>query len=237
VWSDEFDAEAGTPPDAENWNHDVGTDWGNRQLEFDTDRVDNAHHDGAGSLIIRALEENYEGRAYTSARLNTRHLFSARYGRFEARIRMPEGKGIWPAFWLLGANFEEQIWPNCGEIDVFELRGSDPTTVHGSLHGPGYSASGALSRAFELASGSFTDDFHLFAIEWSPDSISWFVDGTVYQTRRTDDRSFYHGGWVFDHDFFMILNVAVGGHYDGSPSENTVFPQEMLVDYVRVWKQ
>jgi len=236
VWQDEFAGPAGQSPDAAKWRFDVGTDWGNAQLEYDTARPVNVSLDGAGRLAIVAREESYLGSAYTSGRINTRDLFEYEHGRFEARIRLPFGQGIWPAFWLLGGNFDTVGWPACGEVDIMEYRGQEPNIVHGSLHGPGYSGGSAITGRYTLPGPSgFDDDFHVFAIEWDSDSITWIVDDTRYQTLSPRDLP---GGatWAFNHPFFIILNVAVGGHFVGSPDATTVFPQTMLVDWVRVYR-
>ncbi len=234
VWSDEFEGAAGQSPDSTKWRFDIGTDWGNDQLEYDTDRPENVSLDGSGNLVITAIEESYAGRDYTSGRINTWGFFEQERGRFEARIKLPVGQGIWPAFWLLGSNFDQVGWPACGEIDILEYRGQEPSIVHGSLHGPGYSGGSAVTGSYTLPSGGFNDDFHVFAIEWDATSISWFVDDQLYQTVTSSDLP-GGAGWVFDHPFFIILNVAVGGHFVGPPDASTEFPQTMLVDYVRVY--
>jgi beta-glucanase (GH16 family) len=240
VFSDEFDAPAGTPVDTSKWYFDTGDNPSNAERQYYTDSTRNAVHDGNGNLVITARKENpadyrcWYGRCeYTSARLTTAGKFRTTYGRFEARIKIPRGQGIWPAFWLLGDNFGQVGWPDCGEIDIMENIGREPSTVHGTIHGPGYSGGGGIGAAYTLPNGQqFADDFHVFAVEWSPNRIAWSVDGHVYQVRTPADL----GGrrWVFDHDFFLILNVAVGGHWPGDPDGSTQFPQRMLVDYVRV---
>ena len=242
VWSDEFEAGAGAPVDPTKWKHDVGGGgWGNNQLEYDTSRVDNVSHDGAGNLVLTARRETFTGtdgrtREYTSARINTSGRFEHAYGRFEARLRLPVGKGIWPAFWLLGSDIGRVSWPACGEIDIMENVGHEPSVNHGSLHGPGYSGATPMTGLFRLPAGQrFTDDFHVFALEWEPAAIRWYVDGALYQT-RTPSSLPAGTRWVFDHPFFIILNVAVGGNWPGPPDANTVFPQSMLVDYVRVFR-
>lgn len=235
IWEDQFEGPMGELPDSTKWRFDIGTDWGNAQLEYDTNRPENASLDGQGNLAIIARKENYRGCNYTSARINTRDLFEYAYGRFEARIRLPIGRGIWPAFWLLGANFGEVGWPSCGEIDIMEYRGQEPSIIHGSLHGPGYSGGNAITKSYQLQSGKkFSEDFHIFAIEWDPGSITWYVDDIAYQTITQNDLP-SGKKWVFDHPFFIILNVAVGGHFVGPPDAGTVFPQTMLVDWVRVY--
>jgi len=232
TWEDEFTGAAGTRPNQANWRYDVGTDWGNAQLEYDTDRASNASLDGAGNLAIVARAESFLGSAFTSARLTTAGLLEQRYGRFEARMKLPTGRGLWPAFWLLGANVDQVGWPQAGEIDIMEYRGQEPNLVHGSLHGPGYSAGNALTRRFDLGEERFDDDFHVFSVEWDEDQIEWRVDGQLYHEVK---RSYVSGAWVFDHPFYIILNLAVGGGYVGPPDGGTVFPQTMLVDWVRVY--
>jgi beta-glucanase (GH16 family) len=233
VWQDEFEGPAGQSPDPSKWRFDIGADWGNAQLEYDTDRPENVALDGAGHLAITARKESYRGQEYTSGRINTRGLFEHTLGRFEARIRLPVGQGIWPAFWLLGANFETVGWPACGEIDIMEYRGQEPSVVHGSLHGAGYSGGEAVTGRVELEGESFDDDLHVFAVEWDADWITWMVDGVRYQTVSPHDLP-EGGTWAFDHPFFIILNAAVGGHFVGPPDAETSFPQTMLVDWVRV---
>ena len=235
VWSDEFDGPAGQSPDSANWTFDIGTDWGNAQLEYDTDRPENVSLDGLGRLAITAREESYQGRDYTSGRINTSGKYQRTRGRFEARIKLPVGQGIWPAFWLLGADFGTVGWPQCGEIDIMEYRGQLPSVASGALHGPGYSGGGALGSYYTLPGGAnFNDDFHVFAVDWDSNSITWSIDDQAYMTIGPSDIP-QGTDWVFDHDFFIVLNVAVGGNYVGPPDQTTVFPQTMLVDYVRVY--
>jgi beta-glucanase (GH16 family) len=235
VWEDEFEGSAGQLPDAGNWRFDIGTDWGNAQLEYDTDRPENVSLDGEGHLAIVARREAYQGQDYTSGRINTSGLFDFTYGRVEARIQLPAGQGIWPAFWLLGANFPAVGWPACGEIDVMEYRGQEPAVVHGSLHGPGYFGAGAVTEAHERPDGGYDGAFHVFAVEWHEDEITWMIDGLPYHSVTPGDLP-PGRPWVFDHPFFIILNVAVGGHFVGPPDASTPFPQTMLVDWVRVYQ-
>jgi beta-glucanase (GH16 family) len=234
TWSDEFEGSANSRPDATKWTYDLGHNngWGNQELQTYTDHLDNVHLDGKGHLIIRA---DRAGTGYTSARLKTQGLFAARYGRIEARIRVPAGRGLWPAFWMLGTGFPGTPWPQSGEIDIMEHVGRDPMVAHGTVHGPGYSGGAGLSGKYILpGSARFADDFHVFAIDWRPGSITFQVDGTSYHT--VTPASLPAGApWVFDAPFFLLLNVAVGGLFPGPPDETTVFPQEMMVDYVRVF--
>jgi len=232
VMQDEFDTDGA--PNSTIWKYDIGTGtngWGNNELQFYTDRVDNVKVEN-GVLLITAKEESYEGSAYTSARLLTKGLFAQAYGRFEARIRLPYGQGIWPAFWLLGAD-DEDIWPNIGEIDVMEYRGQKPTEILGSIHGPGYSGGEAISKSYILENDRFDTGFHVFGIEWAPEYINFYVDDVLYNQITPADVT---GEWVFDQPFYILMNVAIGGSFVGSPNSETTFPQTMLVDYVRVYK-
>ena len=234
IWQDEFEGLAGQLPDPAKWVSDVGTDWGNAQLEFDTDRAENVSLDGDGNLAITARRENFGGQEYTSGRIKTKGLFEQTHGRFEARIKLPVGQGIWPAFWMLGGNIDEVHWPQCGEIDIMEYRGHEPRVLHGTLHGPGHFGDNSISRKHVLGQGGFNLGFHEFAVEWEEGSITWFVDGYAFHTATQADLP--HGAtWVYNRPFFILLNVAVGGRWPGSPDGTTVFPQTMLVDFVRVY--
>ncbi len=241
VWSDEFNGANGSSPDAANWVFDIGGNgWGNQELETYTNRAANARVED-GNLVITALEENFTGpdavtRSYTSARVKTAKLFTQAYGKFEARIKIPAGQGLWPAFWMLGENIDQAGWPECGEIDIMENIGKEPSTVHGTLHGPGYSGAEGIGAPFALPDHArFADDFHLFAVEWEPKVIRFYVDDTLYKT-VTPSNLPAGAHWVYNHPFFLLLNVAVGGPWPGSPDSTTVFPQTMLVDYVRVYR-
>jgi beta-glucanase (GH16 family) len=239
VWSDEFDGAEGSLPDAKKWHLKVNGDGGgNQELQFYTARAENAHQQG-GHLVITARKEHFQGpdgraRDYTSARLETKGLFARTYGRFEARLKIPRGQGMWPAFWMLGADHDVAGWPGCGEIDVMENIGREPATIHGTIHGPGYSGGHGIGAPATLPGSSFADKFHVFAVEWRPDRIDFFVDDTRYATRRPSDLP--HGTrWVYDHPFYIIVNLAVGGGWPGSPDATTHFPQQLVVDYVRVY--
>jgi beta-glucanase (GH16 family) len=236
TWSDEFDATDGTPPDPNTWTPEIGGDgWGNQEREYYTGELANAVQQG-GSLVITATPDGASGRScwygacrYTSARLITQGHFSQRYGKFEARIQIPAGQGIWPAFWLLGDNIDDVGWPACGEIDVMENIGSTPATVYGSVHGTGVSH----TASYDLAAGAFADDFHVYGIEWEPQTVRFYVDGDLYDTRTQQGSG---GTWPFDDGpEFLLLNVAVGGSWPGDPDASTVFPQQMKVDWVRVY--
>ncbi len=240
LWSDEFDAAAGSPIDSQSWTCEVGGHgWGNNELEYYTDRVENAAHDGAGNLVITAREETLDGSSchygeclYTSARCITQDKVEFTYGRVEARIDIPNGQGIWPAFWMLGANFPEIGWPLSGEIDILENVG-EKNVVYGALHGPGYSGAGNIGHVYR-ADVNFDEGFHVYAIDWDENVIRWYVDGELVNLTSAKDLD--GASWVYDHDFFLLMNVAVGGYWPGNPDETTTFPQEMIVDYVRVYQ-
>ena len=210
------------------WNFDIGNGadqgipgWGNNELQYYTDRPENVTIEN-GALKITAIKESFEGSGYTSARITTKDKFELQYGRFEARIQLPWGQGLWPAFWMLGANSDEVIWPDCGEIDIMENRGSEPTLINGTVHGPGYSAGESITKSYDLLNDRFDTGFHIFGIEWGPSYINFYVDDVLYNQITPQDVT---GEWVFDRQpFYIIMNVAVGGNYGGPPNENTVFP-------------
>lgn len=236
IWQDEFDGADGARVDATKWRYDVGGDgWGNAQLEFDTDRIDNSSLDGQGHLRIVAKRESFSGRQYTSARLNTAGKFERAYGRFEARIKLPRGQGIWPAFWVLGANVSNVGWPGCGEIDIMEYRGQQVRNNRGSLHGPGYSGGGNVGKEID-AGLDLSQAFHTYAIEWDPGRVIFKIDNDAFFTATPADLP-AGTTWVYDHPFFIILNLAVGGTYVGNVDGSTTFPQTMLVDHVRVYER
>jgi beta-glucanase (GH16 family) len=156
------------------------------------------------------------------------------YGHIEARIKIPYGQGIWPAFWMMGADFSTVNWPGCGEIDVMENIGKEPTKVHGTIHGPGYSGSNGPTSTYTVPGvDKVADDFHVFAIEWEENEIRWYVDGVLYATKTPKDIG-SGNTWVYNKPFFILLNVAVGGGWPGNPDSTTVFPQTMTVEYVRI---
>lgn len=238
IWSDEFDQPDGSPIDETKWTHDVGNNngWGNAELEYYTERVENSYienPDGKnGVLVIKAIKEKYERLAYTSARIVTRGKFEQTFGRFEVRAKIPYGQGIWPAIWMLGAN---SSWPRGGEIDIMENIGKEPNIVHGTIHGPGYSGAKNLGKPYSLPEGQrFADDFHLYAVEWEPNVVRFYVDNQLYFTVTPADLP-EDAPWVYDHPFYLIMNVAVGGGWPGRPDTTTVFPQTMQVDFVRVY--
>ncbi len=242
VWADEFNGAAGAGPDPRRWRMETGGGgWGNGELQYYTDSTRNASLDGEGNLAITARRGSPAGASchygpclYTSARVISADRFSQAYGRFEARLKVPEGKGFWPAFWMLGENVYTDGWPLSGEIDVMEHLGREPRAAVGSLHGPGYSGVRAVTSSYELPRGQAVGDaFHVFTVDWAPDSVTWYIDGVEFLRKESADVS---GPWVFDHRFFLLLNLAVGGDWPGPPDEATEFPQALLVDYVRVYQ-
>ncbi len=244
VWSDEFNGPDGSRIDPTRWTAEVGGEgWGNRERQYYTQQRENATIEN-GCLVMTAIKESLDGVQcwygpceYTSARLNTQVKFERTYGRFEASIQVPQGQGIWPAFWLLGSNIITEGWPACGEIDIMENIGKEPSIVHGTLHGPSYSSGNGIGGKHSLKPGQrFSNEFHVFAVEWEPQVIRWYVDGQVYQTRTPSDVP-PGKAWVFDHPFFILLNLAVGGDWPGDANDTTVFPQKMRVDYVRVYQR
>lgn len=249
-WSDEFNGGDGAAVDTTKWTDDAGATVPsyNNELEYYTNATDpsapnyttaNAHQDGLGNLVIQANQEAvpydvcwYGACQYTSARLKTLGLFSQQYGRFEARIKIPKGQGLWPAFWMMGA--DGSAWPSCGEIDVMENIGSRPAVLVGSAHGPNYTGS-AISSTYTLPPGNLSDDYHVYAIQWKQGEIDYYIDNTLYET-ITPASMPLNGIWEFDKPFYILINLAVGGNWPGSPDATTVFPAQMLIDYVRVYQ-
>ncbi|QPC81295.1 family 16 glycosylhydrolase [Phototrophicus methaneseepsis] len=244
VWSDDFDGDSGEPINDEYWTCEIGGEgWGNNEWEYYTTSLDNVSQTGDGTLAITALRgqpENgdrcwYGQCAFTSARCTTQDKVEFTYGRVEARIKIPGTQAIWPAFWMLAANFQQVPWPNSGEIDIMENVGYEPEAVHGTIHGPGYSGASGIGNSYRMDDlSAFADDFHTYAIDWDPYVIRWYVDGELFSTISMNDVGGYE--WVYDHDFFIIMNVAVGGSWPGTPDETTEMPQQMLIDYVRVYE-
>jgi beta-glucanase (GH16 family) len=242
VWSDEFNQPDGSSPNPTNWTYDIGNNggYGNNELEYYTSRTNNARIEG-GQLVIEADQESYGGQNYTSARMLTQGLGSWTYGRMEASIKIPRGQGIWPAFWMLGTNINSVGWPTCGEVDIMENIGkvSDQGTDHGTIHGPqgsgDYNGGAGVGGTYTLPGGAaLADGFHTYAVQWTTNQIQFFLDTNLFFTATPASLP---GGstWVFSQPQFLILNVAVGGQWPGNPDGTTVFPQQMLVDYVRVY--
>ena len=242
VWADEFNGPAGAGPDSSKWNFDVGgTGFGNNELEYYTSRPSNASLNGEGDLVITARAEKYTGsdgvtRNYTSARLQTLHKFEFKYGLLEARIKVPSGQGLWPAFWTLGneAYENEANYPGCGEIDVMEMIGSEPNILDGTLHGPWPWAPNGIGAELESAA-PLSAEFHTYGVRWEPEQISFLLDGSVYKTIKRSELP-AGAAWPFQHPNFLLLNLAVGGNWPGPPNASTQFPARMEVDWVRLWQ-
>ena len=237
IWSDEFDGPANTPPDSSKWVYNLGHDddgWGNKELQAYTNSLENVHQDGQGHLIIRARKD--KSGSYTSARLTTKGKFTPLYGKIEARIKLAAGQGVWPAFWAMGADIGAVGWPECGEIDIMENIGREYSIQHASLHGPGYSGTESVTGTVSLSGGRrLSNDFHVYGMIWTKDRIEFVLDGQPYLT--TSPASLPPGKpWEFNKPFFLILNLAIGGTWPGPPNKSTVFPNDMTVDYVRVYQ-
>lgn len=229
-WSDEFDGNAVDPA---KWGYDLGgSGWGNNELEYYTNSPDNAYV-GNGTLIIQAKQQNQGNRHYTSARLLTKGKKDFAFGRVDVRAKLPQGKGLWPAIWMLGSDIDQNNWPVCGEIDLLELRGQEPNKMLTTMHfGNSFADHRLKGTEKTLASGNFSDAFHLFSVVRSKDQLRFFLDGQLYYTFASGDASPY----PFNNPFFVVLNVAVGGDFLGSPDGSTAFPQQMQVDYVRYYQ-
>jgi beta-glucanase (GH16 family) len=247
VWSDEFDGPAGGRVDTTRWRFDIGDGcasgncgWGNNEKEYYRDAAENIAVNGHGQLQIvgrvapPGLSCYYGPCRYTSAKITTRGKEFFSPGRVEARIRLAAGQGLWPAFWLLGKS--SRPWPDCGELDVMENRGSNPRKTSSAVHGPGYSGNTPIVHVREFKTGSATDAFHTYAVEWDSLHIRFLVDAVPHYTVTRHEVEAY-GSWVFDQPFFLILNLAIGGHFDGDPKSDSIFPATMLVDYVRVYRR
>ncbi len=232
VWQDEF---SGETIDEAYWTHEVGGHgWGNGEAQHYSAEPKNSYVEG-GYLIIQALQENVHGKRFSSARLITKEKVEAHYGRIEARIQIPYGQGIWPAFWMLGNDMDKVGWPYAGEIDIMENVGHEPSIIHGTLHGPLYSGADGVGGSKRLPSKArYADDFHIFAIEWEEEEIRWYMDDQMYWKLTP---AAVPGDWVYDHPFYLLINVAVGGQWPGYPDDTTSFPQMMKVDYVRIYER
>jgi beta-glucanase (GH16 family) len=249
VWSDEFNGAAGAPVDTTRWRYDTADGcgagncgWGNNEKEYYRAAPENIALDGQGQLRIVARQAPagltcyYGPCRYTSAKITTRGKMEVLPGRVEARIKLAVGQGLWPAFWMLGRNIAAVGWPASGELDIMENKGSDSLRTSSAVHGPGYSGNTPFVHVQPLARGTIASDFHTFAVEWDSLRIRFFVDDSVHYVVARSDVAHY-GNWVFDQPFFVILNLAVGGNFDGDPQSDAIFPATMLVDYVRVYKR
>jgi beta-glucanase (GH16 family) len=236
AWADEFTA---VSLDAAAWSFENGDGcpglcgWGNNELEYYTNRPDNLFFQD-GKMIIEAKKESYSGKNYTSSKILTRDKKTFKYGRIDIRAKLPKGKGIWPALWLLPQSNVYGGWPRSGEIDMMEVVGHEPNKTYGTVHyGPG-PGSIQISRNYTLPAGTFNDEFHVFSLEWKLDQIKWFVDGNLYSTVNKADVG--SNTYPFNEDFFFIFNLAVGGNWPGNPDASTYFPQWLIVDYIRVYQ-
>jgi beta-glucanase (GH16 family) len=249
TWSDEFEGPAGARIDSTKWDYDIGDGcargncgWGNKEKEYYTDSPSNVTLNGRGQLMIVARTAPaglrcYYGRClYTSAKVTTREKLLVEPGRVEARIRLSAGKGLWPAFWMLGRDVATMGWPAGGEIDIMENKGSEPTISSSAIHGPGYSGATPFAHRNRLGRGSLTYDFHIFAVEWDSLGAKFYVDDVPHYSVTRGQLQRY-GRSILDQPFFLILNLAVGGHFDGDPQSDAIFPATMLVDYVRVYRR
>jgi len=236
TWQDEFN---GTTLNSAYWSNQNGDGcpdicgWGNNELEYYTPRPENLFFQD-GKLVIEARKENYSGKQYTSSKILTAGKKTFKYGRIDIRAQLPKGKGIWPALWLLPQDNVYGAWPKSGELDLMELVGHEPNKVYGTAHyGPG-PGSTSTSRGYTQPTGDFSDQFHVFSLEWKADQVKWYVDGNLYSTLNKADIGALQ--WPFNESFYLIFNVAVGGYWPGNPDATTYFPQWMVVDYIRVYQ-
>lgn len=240
IWQDEFDSVARIAPNSQKWGYNLGGDgWGNEELEYYTNSINNAFVEN-GVLTIHVIEESYKNRSYTSARLVTDHLFSTSEGRIEVKAKLPYGQGIWPAIWLLPQNNTYGSYEKNGEIDIMELVGNDMNTTYGSLHyymnGKVHSAVNVNDETVSFSKVDYSKEFHIFAVEWNQNWMRWYVDGHPYGSIRMEKLFNNPSFQPFKQPFYILLNVAVGGTWPGAPNEKTKFPQEMIIDYVRVYQ-
>jgi beta-glucanase (GH16 family) len=237
AWSDEFTQPDGSSPDPAKWGFETGGNgWGNNELEFYTDRTNNVRIED-GKLVLEAVKEKYQDKNFTSGRILTQGKWSWTYGLVEARIKIPRGRGIWPAFWMLGTSITSNSWPNCGEIDIMENIGREPGTIHGTVHGPGYSGAHGIGKPVSLPDGAaVADDFHVFAMDCEPGSVTWFMDGKKYFS-ITPANLPPNTKWVFDKPKYLLFNLAVGGMWPGYPDATSTYPQRLVVDYVRIYQK
>ena len=239
VWSDEFEADQ---LDSDRWSFQLGTGsqfglvgWGNNELQYYTEREENVFIED-GFLNIVALEESFGGMNYTSGRIRTIDKADWKFGKFEIMAKLPEGQGMWPAIWMLPTEEVFGGWPKSGEIDIMELVGHLPSTVHGTVHfGKDWPDNKQNTSTYSLQDGKFSDDFHLFSIEWEEDEIRWYVDGQLYHIIKPGDLE--PENYPFNEEFHLLLNLAVGGDWPGNPDSSTLFPQSLVIDYIRVFEK
>lgn len=233
VWQDEF---AGTAIDGNSWTFEEGGHgWGNAELQYYTKRAENAYL-ANGKLVIEARRENYSGSTYTSARLTTQGKREFMFGRIDIRAKLPKGQGIWPALWMLGDDFKTVGWPACGEIDIMEVLGHEPNKTYGTIHwgNQGASSSQKTTGSLTLKQDDFSQKYYVFSLVWRQNRLEWYVDDVLFFTTTNQNVA---GSYPFNKPFFFIFNVAVGGNWPGAPNASTTFPQQMQVDYVRVFQQ
>ncbi|RYY56997.1 MAG: glycosyl hydrolase family protein [Chitinophagaceae bacterium] len=236
VWEDNFDGPAINPA---NWAFQTGDGcpnvcgWGNNELEWYTSAADNLFFQD-GKMIIAALKQSYSGKEYTSSKLLSQGKKTMKFGRVDFRAKLPYGKGIWPAFWMLPENVGSG-WPRTGEIDIMENVGHERSTTHGTLHfGPG---PGSTQKTHSTTiTGNLSDEFHVFSLIWVEDKIQWLLDGQIFATANKEDLELGTASYPFNADFFFIINLAVGGNWPGSPNAETIFPQYYIIDYIRVYQ-
>lgn len=239
VWADEFDYTG--QPDTAKWNYDLGDGcpdlcgWGNNELQYYTKRPENVRAEN-GHLIIEARRETHKTRNYTSARILTRNREAWTYGRFEIRAKLPSGRGTWPAIWMLPENWPYGGWPESGEIDIMEHVGHEPEFIYGSVHTAAYNHMEGTQYTDTLRIRDAESAFHVYAIEWTPDNIKWYVNDRKFAEFKNEQKTFKE--WPFDKPFHLILNIAVGGNWGGAYGvEENIWPQKMYVDYVRVFQK
>lgn len=234
VWSDEFATDG--MPDTSKWSYDIGGNgWGNNELEYYTNaRQENARVVG-GNLVIEARKESFGGRNYTSARLLTKNKAKWTYGKFDIRARLPKGRGTWPAIWTL-ANTTPLNWPDDGELDIMEEVGYQPNMIYGTAHNKLYNGANGQQKGGNVLIRDAQDSFHVYSMEWTDTEVTWYVDGNFYFTYNNPNAG--NDSWPYNKDFFLILNLAIGGNWGGAQGvDDTIFPQSMLVDYVRVYQK
>lgn len=234
VWSDEFNTDG--KPDSTKWGYDVGgTGWGNNELQYYTNaRPENARVSG-GNLVIETRKESFGGKNYTSARLLTKGKAQWTYGKFEIRAKLPRGRGTWPAIWTLAAT-NPLVWPDDGELDIMEEVGYDPNMIHGTAHSKLYNGANGKQKGGSVLIKDAQDSFHVYSMEWTASSVAWLVDGNFYFVYNNPNTG--TDAWPFLRNFFLILNIAIGGNWGGVQGvDDSIFPQSMLIDYVRVYQQ
>jgi len=233
VWSDEFEKDG--LPDNTKWNYDIGGNgWGNNELQYYSNRSENARVSN-GNLIIEAKKESLSGRSYTSARLLTKGKAHWTFGKFEIKAKLPSGKGTWPAIWLLAAT-DPLRWPDDGELDIMEEVGFNPNVIHGTVHNKLYNGANGQQKGGSITIPDAQTAFHVYSLEWTPASIKWAVDGNIFFTY--DAVNYPVEAFPYNKDFFMILNIAIGGNWGGQQGvDDSIFPQQMLIDYVRVYQR